>query len=86
VDEWDQELIAAQAALDMSAINGIICLAIMLKKRGLMTLEEMSSMHESMSKPLALSSNANNSTVQSVQRVLDDLFATMTEKPFISEG
>ena len=82
MESSEQQLLDVQAALDISAINGIICLAIMLKKRGFMTHEELSSMHDSMSKPLMLGGRANNPMVQNVQQIIDDLFAVMTEKPF----
>ena len=84
MENSEQQLLGVQAALDISAINGIVGLVILLKKRGLMSREEMSSMHDSMSKPFMLGSNAENSMVQNVQKMLDDLFAVMTEKPFKS--
>lgn len=75
-----QQSLDAQQALDISALNGIICLAIALKKRSLLTDEEASYMHEMMSKPLSMPKNANNRAVQDAQQNLDGLFAVLLEK------
>jgi len=47
-------LIEAHEASDVSAINGIVSLANILRKRGLLTDAEASAMYESMSLPLGL--------------------------------
>jgi len=71
----DEQVRYALQALDISAINGIVSLAIMLKKRGLMTSEEGEAMLDAMSKPLNLAEVANNPVVQDTQQKLDMLFA-----------
>ncbi|WP_443971437.1 hypothetical protein [Sphingobium sp. CR28] len=71
------ELIAAHEASDVSAINGILSLANILRKRGLLTDAEASAMYESMSLPLGLAKYAQNAHVQDVQANLDRLFAVI---------
>ncbi len=71
----EEQMRDAQQALDIAAINGVLSLAIMLKKRDLMTAEEGASLYDSMSKPLAMGEVANNPIVQNAQHNLDLLFA-----------
>lgn len=71
------DLIDAHDAADVSAINGIVCLANILRKRGLLTNEEASAMYESMSLPLGLPKYAQNPAVQDLQLNLDRLFAVV---------
>ena len=75
----DKQLVEAQQALDIAALNGMISLAIMLKKRGLMTIAEAKSMHDSVTKPLSLPDVADNPLIQDAARNLDDLFAILIE-------
>jgi hypothetical protein len=75
-----QQLAQAQRALDISAFNGIINLANILRKRGLMTVEEAEAMHANMSKPLVLPDHANNPLVQDAQQNLDNLFSVLVER------
>lgn len=70
-------LIEAHQASDVSAINGIVSLANILRMRGLLTDAEISAMYESMSLPLGLSKYAENSAVQELQLNLDSLFAVI---------
>ena len=72
-------LIEAQEASDVSAINGIVSLANILRKRGLLTDAEASAMYESMSLPLGLPKYADNPDVQNLQANLDQLFAVVVE-------
>ncbi len=73
----DETFIQAHEAADVSAINGIVSLANILRKRGLLTDAETSAMHESMSLPLGLPRHAENPVVQEIQLNLDRLFATV---------
>ena len=72
-----QQLLEAQQALDVAAFNGILSLAIILRKRNLLADAETESLHDIMSKPLALPGNANNPVVQDAQQNLDHLFALL---------
>lgn len=72
-------LIEAQEASDVSAINGIVSLANILRKRGLLSDAEASAMYESMSLPLGLPKYAENPDVQDLQSNLDRLFAVVME-------
>ncbi len=71
----EKDLIEAHEASDVSAINGIVSIANILRKRGLLTDAEASAMHESMSLPLGLPKYAENPAVQDLQLNLDRLFA-----------
>ncbi|HWV59201.1 MAG TPA: hypothetical protein VN034_00990 [Sphingopyxis sp.] len=72
-------LIEAQEASDVSAINGILSLANILRKRGLLSDAEASAMYESMSLPLGLPKYAENPDVQDIQSNLDRLFAVVMQ-------
>ncbi len=72
-----QQMLEAQQALDVAAFNGILSLAIVLRKRNLLTDLETRGLHDIMSKPLALPGNANNPVVQDAQHNLDQLFALL---------
>jgi len=72
-----QQMLEAQQALDVAAFNGILSLTIILRKRNLLTDAETESLHDIMSKPLALPGNANNPVVQDAQQNLDQLFALL---------
>jgi hypothetical protein len=72
-------LIEAQEASDVSAINGILSLANILRKRGLLSDAEASAMNESMSLPLGLPKYAENPDVQDLQSNLDRLFAVVMQ-------
>ena len=75
-----QQLLEAQQALDVAAFNGILSLAIVLRKRKLLTDAETKSLHDIMSKPLSLAGNADNPVVQDAQQNLDQLFALIVER------
>ena len=75
----DKHLIEAHEASDVSAINGIVSLANILRKRDLLTDAEASAMYESMSLPLALPKYAENPAVQDIQLNLDRLFAMVVK-------
>ncbi|PWG01691.1 hypothetical protein [Sphingosinicella humi] len=75
-----QQMLEAQQALDVAAFNGILSLAIILRKRNLLADAETKSLHDIMSKPLALPGNANNPVVQDAQQNLDQLFALLMER------
>ena len=72
-----QQMLEAQQALDVAAFNGILSLAIILRKRNLLSDAETESLHDIMSKPLALPGNANNPVVQDAQHNLDQLFSLL---------
>jgi len=74
---YAKHIIEAHEASDVSAINGIVSLANILRKRGLLTDAEASAMYESMSLPLGLPQYAENPAVQDIQLNLDRLFATV---------
>ena len=73
----EKDLIEAHEASDVSAINAIVSLANILRKRGLLTDAETSAMYESMSLPLGLPKYAENPAVQELQLNLDRLFAVI---------
>lgn len=75
-----QQVLEAQQALDVAAINGILSLAIILRKRGLLTDAETKRLHDIMSRPLGLPGNADNPVVQHAQHNLDQLFALLVER------
>ncbi|MFA7387577.1 MAG: hypothetical protein WCZ87_07950 [Thiohalobacteraceae bacterium] len=74
-----KNLIEAHEAFHVSAINGIVSLANILRKRSLLTDAEASAMYESMSLPLGLPKYAENPDVQDIQSNLDRLFAVVVE-------
>ncbi|WP_028966273.1 hypothetical protein [Sphingomonas phyllosphaerae] len=74
-----QQLLEAQQALDVAAFNGILSLAIVLRKRNLLTDVETEGLHDIMSKPLLLAGNADNPVVQDAQHNLDQLFALLVD-------
>lgn len=73
--EQGPQLLEALEASDVSAINGIVALANILHKRGLLSSAEASAMYQSMSLPLGLARHAENPAVQELQLNLDRLFA-----------
>lgn len=75
-----QQMLEAQQALDVAAFNGILSLAIVLRKRKLLTDTETKGLHDIMSKPLSLAGNADNPVVQDAQHNLDQLFALVVER------
>lgn len=75
-----QQMLEAQQALDVAAFNGILSLAIVLRKRGLLTDVETKSLHDIMSRPLSLPGNAGNPVVQDAQHNIDQLFALLVER------
>ena len=76
-DLTKKDMTEAHEASDVSAINGIVSLANILRKRGLLTDAETSAMYESMSLPLGLPKYAENPAVQELQVNLDRLFAVV---------
>ena len=75
-----QQMLEAQQALDVAAFNGILSLAIVLRKRKLLTDAETKSLHDIMSRPLSLAGNAANPVIQDAQQNLDSLFALFVER------
>lgn len=75
-----EQLLEAQQALDVAAFNGILSLAIVLRKRNLLTGVETERLHEIMSRPLSMPGNAGNPVVQDAQQNLDQLFAMLVER------
>ena len=76
-----QQLLEAQQALDVAAFNGILSLAILLRKRKLLSASETERLDEIMSKPLSMPGNADNPVVQHAQHSLDQLFALVAREP-----
>jgi hypothetical protein len=75
----DEQLLDAHEASDVSAINGIISLAHILRKRDLLSDADISALYESMSLPLGMTRYASNPAVQDIQSNLDQLFAMVIE-------
>lgn len=75
----EEHLIEAHEASDVSAINGIVSLANILRSQGLLTDAETSAIYESMSLPLGLPKYAGNPAVQDLQLNLDRLFAVIVK-------
>lgn len=75
-----QQMLEAQQALDVAAFNGILSLAIVLRKRSILSDAETKNLHDIMSKPLSLEGNANNPVVQDAQQNLDHLFALLLKR------
>jgi hypothetical protein len=75
-----QQMLEAQQALDVAAFNGILSLAILLRKRKLLTDIETESLHDIMSRPLSMPGNADNPVVQDAQQNLDQLFALLVQR------
>lgn len=75
-----QQILEAQQALDVAAFNGILSLALVLRKGNLLTDAETASLHDIMSKPLAMPGNADNPVVQDAQHNLDQLFAGLARR------
>jgi hypothetical protein len=57
-----------------------LSLAIVLRKRNLLTDGETKALHDIMSKPLSMPGNAGNPVVQDAQQNLDQLFAMLVER------
>jgi len=70
----------AQRSVDTAALNGIVYLAMLLRRHDLITRDETEQLHAMMSKPLALGEHASNSLVQMTQQHLDDQFATILKQ------
>lgn len=76
-----KQILDAQRAIDTASLNGILFLAMLLKKLRIMTSRHCEVMHGVMSKPLNLRGNADNPMVQIAQRRLDEHFAQIREAP-----
>jgi len=79
-DLTPQQLVEAQQALDVAAFNGILSLAIVLRKRNLLSDQETGRLHDIMSRPLSMPGNADNPVVQDAQQNLDQLFALLVQR------
>lgn len=79
-DLTPQQLLEAQQALDVAAFNGILSLAIVLRKRNLLSDQETGRLHDIMSRPLSMPGNADNPVVQDAQQNLDQLFALLVRR------
>jgi hypothetical protein len=75
----DPQLLEAHEASDISAINGIVSLANILRNRNILSDAEASALHESMSLPLGMAKYAANPSVQDIQLNLDRLFAMVID-------
>lgn len=67
----------AQRAADTAALNGVVYLAMLLRRHQLITAEEIEHLHSMMSKPLNLNENADNPLVQNIHQHLDEQFAAI---------
>ena len=65
----------AHEAATVSAINGIVGLTNILRRRGFLSDADASALYESMNLPLGLPRYAQNQAVQDLQLNLDRLFA-----------
>jgi len=74
-DPTDRQLLEAHEAAEISAINGIVSLANILRTRNVLSDAEATALHESMSLPLGMARYADNPAVQDIQLNLDQLFA-----------
>lgn len=74
-----KQLLQAQNAVDTSTLNGLIFMAMTLKRRGLLTDSEAEVMHTVMCKPLNAPDAAANPIVQVTQQHLDEQFASIRE-------
>ena len=79
-DLTPQQLLEAQQALDVAAFNGILSLAIVMRKRNLLSDQETGRLHDIMSRPLSMPGNADNPVVQDAQQNLDQLFALLVQR------
>jgi hypothetical protein len=75
----DPQLIEAHEASHICAINGIVSLANILRKRNILSDAEASALYESMSLPLGMAKYAANPSVQEIQLNLDRLFAMVVD-------
>lgn len=67
----------AQQTLDIAAFNGLVTVAILLKKRGLINDAELDDLHAAVTKPLTMPEVANNPLVQDAYRNLDSMFSAL---------
>lgn len=75
----DAQLLAAHQVAGVSAINGIVSLANILRQHKILGDAEASALHESMSLPLGMAKYADNPLVQDIQLNLDRLFAMVVD-------
>ena len=71
----ERQLLEAHEAAEISAINGIVSLANILRTRNILSDAEAYALYESMSLPLGMPRYAENPAVQDIQLNLDRLFA-----------
>lgn len=69
-DLTPQQLLEAQQALDVAAFNGILSLAIVLRKRNLLSDQETGRLHDIMSRPLSMPGNADNRLSRTLSKIL----------------
>lgn len=74
-----EDLIEAQCPLDISAMNGVMLLATVMRTHGLITDGQLAKMHAEMSNPLGTPDLAENAVVQTAQSHLDRLFAGIAQ-------
>lgn len=75
----DSQLLEAHEASDISAMNGIVSLANILRNQNILSDAEASALYESMSLPLGMAKYAANPSVQDIQLNLDLLFAMVID-------
>jgi hypothetical protein len=73
----EEQAFDAQQAADTAALNGVVYLAMLLRRHDLVAAPELVQLHAMMSKPLTLSGRAANPVVQIIQQHLDEQFATI---------
>ena len=73
----EKDLLESHQASVVCAINGIVSLANILRKAGVLTDADAAALYESMNLPLGLPRYAENQAVQDVQLNLDRLFAVI---------
>lgn len=81
VELTGEQLKAAYEAFDMSAMNGILCLAANLRGRGLLDDGQTKFLFDAMSRPLSGSDVADNPAVHLMQDFLNERFAVILNGP-----
>lgn len=71
----------AQQAVDTSALNGVVYIATLLHRQGLVTREEAVHLYEVMGRPLGVRENAGNPLVQVTHQHLDEQFSAILKQP-----
>ncbi|OAN86312.1 hypothetical protein A8B77_02825 [Erythrobacter sp. EhN03] len=74
----NSETLDALVAANIGAMNGIACLVIYLRKRNLMTKEELAGLQDMIAKPLDNSYLSNNRVAQGMSTQIATLFSNLS--------